>query len=63
MSKVMIDFEIFKEVLKTYFSDYYASEILDTMNDNKVFISDCNSEDFSPWIPVDVDVLKGTDIY
>lgn len=63
MSKVIIDLEMFKDVLKTYFSSYFTSQLLDTMNDNGVFIQMDIPEDSFSWIPVDIDVPKGTDIY
>ena len=63
MSKVIIDLEIFKDVLKTYFSSCFMSQLLDTMLDNNVFLGDCRPEDYVPWVSVDVLVPDDGDIY
>ena len=63
MSKVIIDLEIFKDVLKTYFSSHFTSELIVAMNDNEVFITDCNFEDYDSWISVDDGLPSDGDVY
>lgn len=38
--KVVIDYDLFKDVMLNYLSDSLLSEVIDCLNDNDVFITD-----------------------
>ena len=44
MSKVIIDYENFKDVLREYLAEHLIDEIISCMNDNDVFIENIDEE-------------------
>ena len=40
MSKVIIDYDEFKDVLRNYLAESLIDEIISSMNDNDVFVAD-----------------------
>ena len=63
MSKVIIDINILRTVLREYFTEPFYHQLMGDLNDNEVFVKDCCPEDFSPWIPVDKSVPKDNEVY
>ena len=48
MSKVIIDINILRTVLREYFTEPFYHQLMGDLNDNEVFVKDCCPEDFSP---------------
>ena len=63
MSTVIVDIEMFRSVLREYFTESFCHDLMADMNDNEVFIGDYNPEDYPSWIPADKTVPEDKDVY